>query len=106
MTSNRGKRKEIAFKEEEWEIVQEKARELNLDTTKYIKRMALNGYVITYNLDKINDLIYEINKIGVNINQIVRKANEIDNIYKEDLSKLEDKLSDIYEVLGDYITNS
>ena len=103
MTTNRGKRKEIAFKEDEWAIVEEKAKELNIDTTKYIKRMALNGYIITYNLEKINDLIYEINKVGVNINQVVRKANEIDNIYKDDIEKLEEKLNQIYRILGEYI---
>lgn len=54
MATDRGKRKEIAFKEDEWDLVEEKARELNIDTSKYIKRMDLNGYIITYDLEKIN----------------------------------------------------
>lgn len=103
MATDRGKRKEIAFKEDEWELVEEKARELNIDTSKYIKRMALNGYIITYDLEKINGLIYEVNKIGININQIVRKANEIDNVPRADIEKLEGRLNDIYEMLGEYI---
>lgn len=103
MATDRGKRKEIAFKEDEWELVEEKARELNIDTSKYIKRMALNGYIITYDLEKINGLIYEVNKIGININQIVRKANEIDNVHRADIEKLEGRLNDIYEMLGEYI---
>lgn len=103
MATNRGKRKEIAFKEDEWKIVEEKAKELNIDTTKYIKRMAVNGYIITYNLDKINDLIYEVNKIGININQVAKKANEIDNIYKKDIDELMNRLEQVYILLGEYI---
>lgn len=103
MATNRGKRKEIAFKEDEWKIVEEKAKELNIDTTKYIKRMAVNGYIITYNLDKINDLIYEVNKIGININQVAKKANEIDNIYKKDIDELMNRLEQVYSLLGEYI---
>lgn len=46
--SNRGKRKEICFHEKEWELVQKKANDVKLDTTNYIRRMALNGYIIRF----------------------------------------------------------
>lgn len=39
----KGKRKEIVFREDDWEIIKEKAATLNIDTTKYIVRAAVHG---------------------------------------------------------------
>lgn len=47
--------------------------------------MALNGYIIEYNLKVLNDFIYELNKIGVNINQITKRVNETGSIYASEL---------------------
>lgn len=104
MAVNRGKRKEICFKEDEWAVVEKKAKDAHLDTTNYIKRMAIKGYIIEYNLDKINDLIYEINKIGININQLTKKANEIDNIYKNDVAELQERMDELWHILKLYLS--
>lgn len=44
--ANRGKRKEVCFNEKEWELIEKKAAEVKLNTTNYIRRMALNGLII------------------------------------------------------------
>lgn len=99
MGEHKGKGKLIYFHEDDWKTIEDKASQLNLNTTQYIKRMALNGYIIEYNLDKINDLIYEINKIGININQIVKKSNELDNIYQKDVEELKKEMDNIWHTL-------
>lgn len=103
MGRNKGKPKILYFSEEEWTIILKKSKDLNMNTSNYIKRMALKGYIIEYNLDKINDLIYEINKIGVNINQIAKKANETDNVYKSDIEELQRRMDELWHILKSYL---
>lgn len=103
MGRNKGKPKILYFSEEEWAIILKKSKDLNMNTSNYIKRMALKGYIIEYNLDKINDLIYEINKIGVNINQIAKKANETDNVYKSDIEELQRRMDELWHILKSYL---
>lgn len=99
MGKHKGKGKLIYFSDDEWEVVEKKAEDTKLNTTNYIKRMAIKGYIIEYNLDKINELIYEINKIGVNINQLTRKTNEINNIYSEDMKELQKQMAALWSLL-------
>lgn len=106
MGRNKGKPKVVYFSETEWDIIQEKSNIAKMNTSNYIKRMALNGYIIEYNLDKINDLIYEINKIGININQLAKKANEIDNIYKKDVEELQERMDEIWHMLKSSLLKS
>ena len=95
--SNRGKWKEVCFNEKEWALIQEKAALAKLDTTNYIKRMALNGYIIEYDLKTLNDFIYELNKIGVNINQMTKKVNETGSIHEHEIEAIQGDMKHIWE---------
>lgn len=94
--ANRGKRKEVCFDQKEWELIQDKAALARLDTTKYIKRMALNGYIIEYDLKVLNDFIYELNKIGVNINQITKRVNETGSIHTQEVESMQADMERIW----------
>lgn len=94
--ANRGKRKEISFDEREWDLIQRQAADVKLDTTKYIKRMALNGYIIEYDLKVLNDFTYELNKIGVNINQITKRVNETGSIHTQEVESMQADMERIW----------
>lgn len=95
--ANRGKRKEVSFDEKEWELIQKKAADVKCDTTNYIKKMALNGYIINYELDVLNDFIYELNKIGVNINQIAKRVNETGSIHADEIERMQEDMACIWQ---------
>lgn len=95
-----GKRKELVFKEEDWKIIVRKANESNMRTSNYIKKMAVTGLVIKINL---GDLIFEVNKIGNNINQIAKKVNMNDESRKEDLIKVQNELLEINKLVSEYL---
>lgn len=97
--ADRGKRKEIAFDEREWNLIQRKAADVKLDTTKYIKRMALNGYIIEYDLKVLNDFIYELNKIGLNINQITKRVNETGSIHASEVETIQEDMERIWAAI-------
>ena len=46
----------------------------------------------------------ELNRIGNNINQIARKANEINSIYAEDVEKLKKENAEICRTLNLYLS--
>ena len=84
----KGQRKEVLFKDDEWEIVKAKAAKMNLSTTRYIVKMALNGDILLQDISDVAELTRELSKIGTNINQLARKANTINNIYAEDYDQM------------------
>ncbi len=62
----------------------------------YIRQVAVYDKVIIRDMTEINNMTKEINKIGVNINQLVARVNSTSTAYKEDINYLKDKLEEIY----------
>ena len=80
----KGQRKEVLFKDDEWEIVKANAKKMNLSTTKYIIKKSLEGEMVQSSISDDAELIRQLGKIGTNINQLARKANTINSIYAND----------------------
>ncbi|WP_417282175.1 plasmid mobilization relaxosome protein MobC [Clostridium perfringens] len=68
-----------------------------LDKSKYLRALALNGEIKNIDFTYLDNLIMEINRIGTNINQIARRVNESNNIYKSELKELKIYLEEINE---------
>ena len=84
----KGQRKEVLFKDDEWEIVKANAEKMNLSTTKYIVKKSLEGNVVQSSISDIADLNRQLSAIGNNLNQLARKANTINSIYAEDYERM------------------
>ena len=54
----------------------------------YLRKMAIDGYVIQVDHSDIKEMTAQIQKIGVNINQIARRANATGNVYQEDIEEI------------------
>ena len=80
----KGKRKEVLFKDDEWEVVKMNAAKMGLDTSKYIVMMSLNGNRVQNDVSELAELSRQLSRIGNCINQLARKANEINCIYNSD----------------------
>ena len=80
----KGQRKEVLFKDDEWEIVKSNADRMGLDTSKYIVMMSLNGNCVPNSISELAELSRQLSRIGNNINQLSRKANELNYIYASD----------------------
>ena len=65
----------------------------------YLRTMAIRGCIIIPDHSDIKRANYEINKIGVNINQIAKKVNETGNLYAEDLHRLQELIDNIWQLL-------
>ena len=74
-------KKSIRFTPDEFEKVEIERAKTNLDFTNFCKSAILKKRVKTKDEENFNrDLIYQINKIGINLNQIARAVNQKDKI--------------------------
>ena len=81
---------ELYVTEYEKELIHQKMKELpTTNFSSYARKMLIDGEIISLNSSsELKQLIYEINKIGVNINQLTKLANETKNINKSMLQDI------------------
>ena len=75
--TRKGKRKEVLFKDDEWEVVKRSAERMGLDTSKYIVKMSLNGNRVQNDVSELAELSRQLSRIGNCINQLAKKVNTI-----------------------------
>ena len=100
--ANRTRKYQIKFDvTEEEKAVIDKKQEKSGITAKgsFYRKMILEGIIIKTDVSAIKDLTVSINRIGNNINQIARRANQTGNIYNDDLKEINEKMSVIWELL-------
>lgn len=71
-----------------------------------IAHMSISEYIITlsenkkiYTVDQLPKLIFEISKIGTNINQVVHGINYEHRVSGSDIKVLQDKLTEVQDLL-------
>lgn len=104
MAKKRYRDKEVKFfvTENELEMIDQKAAVVELDRSKYLRKMAIEGIIIKRDFTQVEELVYEINKIGNNINQVARRANELEHVSSDDLKYLRKQLNSIYTQIENF----
>ena len=70
---------------EEWDLIRERMREAGMtNTSAYIRKMALNGYVINVDLGDVKEVLRLLRINSNNLNQYAKRANETGSIYEAD----------------------
>lgn len=69
----------------------------------YIRKMAIDGYIINLDLSEINELISLQRRISNNINQIAAKVNSTDEVSKDELERIEKMLEEIWTGINSII---
>ncbi len=75
------------------------AKDQGMQIGDYVRQMAMQGYAIHVNYTELRELVYEVNKIGVNINQIAHKVNSTDSVLKPDIEDLKSDMDIIWQIL-------
>lgn len=92
----------VRVTQDELEIIDKKAQVAGLKRSQYVRKMCMQGYIVIRNFDEVEKLVYEINKIGNNINQIARKANEFDYLSKDDLKSVRSRIDEVYKLIESF----
>ena len=90
----------------EKEKIKERMRECGIkNMARYLRTMAINGCIIKPDYTDIKQSNYELHKIGVNINQIAKKANETGSIYANDMKLLQEMMESIWQLQRYILSN-
>ncbi|MDL2301901.1 MobC family plasmid mobilization relaxosome protein [Lachnospiraceae bacterium OttesenSCG-928-D06] len=85
--------------EEEKQMIEEK---MNLLPTQrygaYLRKMAIDGYIIYTDTADIKSFTSELQGIGRNINQIAKKLNAGAPAYDADLAEIKERLEQIWQL--------
>ena len=71
----------------------------------YARKMLIDGYVVHIDTTDIRAQTAELQKIGVNINQIARRLNNMGQLYTQDIADIKGALAQIWQ-LQRYILSS
>lgn len=102
-TSNRKRpiRKEVYFTEQEYKQVQHAMEQMQAQTFQYYaKNQLVQGKLVQIDFSELKALRVAINRIGGNINQIAKHANENQDITKEELAQVLEHLSELKEMVA------
>ncbi len=63
----------------------------------YVRKMALDGYVVSLDMSDIRELTSLLRHCSNNLNQIAKRANATGNIYGADIADMKVKQDEIWE---------
>ena len=91
---------------EERALIQEKMAQLGTKNfSAYARKMLIDGYIIHMDTSDIRAQTAELQKIGVNVNQIARRINSTGTVYAQDVEDIKEALAQIWQ-LQRYILSS
>ncbi len=82
--------KGVRFSPEEMRLVQEKMNQLGTSNfSAFIRKMAIDGYVIKLELPELKELVSLLRYSGNNLNQLTKRVHESGRFYDADLEELQ-----------------
>lgn len=55
----------------------------------YARKMLLDGYIVQKDLSVLKELTNQLGRLSISINQIAKRVNETQNLYKDDIEDLQ-----------------
>ena len=85
--------------EEEKNLIEKKMKLIpTRNMAAYLRKIAIDGYIIQVDHADIRAMTAEIQKIGVNINQIAKHVNATGSVYQEDMEEIKGVLAEIWRL--------
>jgi len=83
--------------QEEYDVIQQRMADMGTQNlSAYIRKMALNGYVLNVDLSPVRELISLQRRCSNNINQIAIHANTY-GVYKSEIAALQKDYASLWE---------
>ena len=90
----------VWIRKEDRELIEKKMGEAGISNlSDYIRKMAIDGYVIRLDLSDVKEVSRLLRINANNINQIAKQANETGCIYQADLKNVEKQQEEIWRLL-------
>ena len=90
----------VRLTDDEKTFLQQKMKEAGIKNREaYLRKMALDGYIIKEDFEAVKAATYELNKIGVNLNQMTKAANTYGDVYLSELKSIREGIEKIWQQL-------
>ena len=90
---------------EEVERIHEKMDELGIRSMgAYLRKMALDGYVVKLDLPELKELVSLMRRSSNNLNQLTRKVHETGRVYDADLEDISQQQEKLWEGVREILT--
>ena len=104
-----GKRKRdvplyVWVSQEEHDLIQQRIEEAGVENlSAYIRKMALNGYILHVDLSPVQELVSLQRRCSNNLNQIARGVNTYGGIYPHEITTLQKDYAALWGPLSDLL---
>lgn len=83
--------------EPEAELIKERMAQTGVaNLSAYLRKMAVDGYIIHLDMGDIQEMIHLLRICSNNLNQYTRRANETGSVYAADVEDLRTRLDDLW----------
>ena len=96
--SKKSVRVEFVISEQEADLIKERMAELGItNLSAYLRKMAVDGYIIHLDMSDIQEMIRLLRICSNNLNQYARRANETGSVYAADVEDLRVRLDNLWD---------
>ena len=93
MPDNRNRQRPIQVKffvnEKELDLIKQKMAQMGTDNmSAYLRKMAIDGYVVNLDMPELRELTSKMKRISNSENQIAKQLNTSGNIYEADIEEI------------------
>ena len=88
----------VLWNKEEYDRLNQRMDEAGVkNCSAFIRKMALDGYIVKLDMDDIREMIRLLRNATNNLNQIAKRANAGGGIYGADIADMQTKQDEIWE---------
>lgn len=89
---------------EEREQIEQKMAQLGTaNMSAYLRKIAIDGYVVHLDLPELQEMISLLRRSSNNLNQLARRANETGRVYPEDIQDIRQKQEQLWDAANDIL---
>ena len=90
---------------EELELIHQKMQQYGTENlSAYLRKMALDGYVVKLELPELKELVSLMRRSSNNLNQLTRKVHETGRVYDADLEGISQRQEQLWEGVKEILT--
>lgn len=89
----------VQVTEDERALIEEKMKQIpTMNLSAYSRKMLIDGYIIVLDLQEVKTHTAQLQKIGVNVNQIARRINGTGRIYVDDMDEIKRLMEEVWRL--------
>ena len=89
---------------EEKAVIDQKMAALGISNLRaYLRKMAVDGYVVQLDMSSIAELVKLLRSISNNVNQIARRCNSTHNLYAQDVEDLRRGYAEVWHEINELL---